>query len=115
MPCGHQCTDAIPESPRAAQSNKQDISHRYVELLWAVEDDNTLFTCCLVWGDNGLHQMAAGIALVEVAIGKTQTNKRTAKAAVIDFSTRAQGVNGKPARCAHRNWPSTLTVPAGSL
>ena len=57
----------------------------YVELLWAVEDDNTLFACCLVWGDNGLHQMAAGIALVEVAIGKTQTDKRTAKAAVIDF------------------------------
>jgi hypothetical protein len=29
--------------------------------------------------------MAARIALVEVAIGKTQTDKRTAKAAVIDF------------------------------
>jgi hypothetical protein len=42
-------------------------------VLRAVEDDNTLFTCCLVWGDNGLHQMAAGIALVEVAISKTQT------------------------------------------
>jgi hypothetical protein len=30
-------------------------------------------------------QMAARIALVEGAIGKTQTDKRTAKAAVIDF------------------------------
>ena len=60
-------------------------------------------------------QMAARIALVEVAIGKTQTDKRTAKAAVIDFSTRAHGVNGKPATRAHRNWPSILTVPAGSL
>src|SRR6516164_9113259 len=30
-------------------------------------------------------QMAARIALVEVAIGRTQTDKRTTKAAVIDF------------------------------
>jgi hypothetical protein len=59
--------------------------------------------------------MAAGIALVEVAIGKTQTGNRTAKAAVINFFTRKQGVNGEPARCAHMDWLSTLIVPAGSV
>jgi len=40
--------------------------------------------------------MGARIALVEIAIGKTQTDKRTAKAAVIDFFHTGTGCEWQP-------------------
>jgi len=60
-------------------------------------------------------QMAARIALVEVAIGKTQTDKRTAKAAVIDFFHPGTGRYIRPPMSVRKLSAAGSLIPSRQL
>src|SRR5215470_3229673 len=59
--------------------------------------------------------MAARIALVEVAIKKTQTNKRTAKAAVIDFFHPGTGRYIRPPMSVRKLSAAGSLIPSRGL